>query len=299
MEDLRDVVVAIVHYRSRGMLIDLLDDLHAQVGVRLDVRVVESGDDGTVGRAVARHPGVSVCDPGRNAGYAAGNNLVFAETGGPSPVLIINPDVRIPDSRTVRRMVDALEADASVAAVAPLIRTGDGLIEYVGSEVDLHRAIAIHAPTHVGDWPGSAPALDLIWLDGACLLLRRAALDAIGGFDERFFLIVEEVEWCLRARAQGWRLLLLRDCEVEHARSSSFEGSTKSAYYATRNTYLLFREHSSGWRWRAYWFSRAARTAARRDHLRSGRSREVALGAWHALRGQWGPAPTDRGTGNS
>ena len=287
------VVAALVHYRSGGMLLDVLADLHRQEGIDLEVHVVESGDDGTVARALAAHPGLTVHDRGRNLGYAGGNNVAFAATAD-APVLVVNPDVRLADPATVRRLYDALLADPRAAAAAPVIRLDDGTIEYTGSAVDLDRAVAVHVPTHVRDWPSAAPVLDLPWLDGACLLLRREALDQMGGFDERYFLIVEEVDWCLRARAAGWHLLLVRDAEVGHRRSSSFGGSTKSAYYAARNTYLLFREHAPTTRWRRHWLARAARTAVRRDHLRSGASRQVARGVWHALRGRWGPAPEDR-----
>jgi GT2 family glycosyltransferase len=276
------------------MLLDLLADLHAQEGVELDIHVVESGDDGTVTIAQSRFPALTVHLPGRNAGYAAGNNIAFAKTSGQSPVLVVNPDVRIRDPAMVRQLFCALENEPAAAAAAPIIRNDAGEIEYVGSQVDFRRARVVHSPTHVSEWPSDAPSLDLEWLDGACLLLRRQALEAVGGFDERFFLIVEEVDWCLRARDQGWKLLLVRDCEVAHQRSSSFAGSTKSAYYSARNTYLLFHKHAEGGAWRWQWLARMARLALRRDHLRTGQSWAVVHGAWHALIGRWGPAPADR-----
>jgi N-acetylglucosaminyl-diphospho-decaprenol L-rhamnosyltransferase len=286
-----DVAVAIVHYRSGGMLLDLLDDLHRQHDVHLTIHVVESGDDGTVAEARRRHPDLRIHEPGRNAGYAAGNNVAFAAADG-MPVLVINPDVRVADPGFVRTLVEALRSAPRVAAVAPLIRDDDGRIEYVGSLVDRRRARAVHVDTHVADWPGGHPTRSLTWLDGACLLLDATALREVGGFDERYFLIVEEVDWCLRARDRGWSLLLARDAAVTHRRSSSFGGSTKSAYYAARNEYLLFRTHGQGlWRW--HWARRWARTMIGRRHLRSGQSRSAALGVVHALRGRWGPAPED------
>ncbi len=291
------VHVVAVHYRSDGMLLDLLDDLAAQTGPELTIHVVESGDDGTVARARRRHPGIVVHDPGRNVGYAGGNNLALAAiaadpTAADAPVLVVNPDVRVPDPGFVATLVAALRSAPKVAAVAPLIRDDAGRIEYVGSVVDRRRARAVHVETHVTAWPDPAPTRSLAWLDGACLLLDPAALRDVGGFDERYFLIVEEVDWCLRARDLGWTLLLARDAAVAHQRSSSFGGSTKSAYYAARNEYLLFRTHGEGaWRWP--WVRRWARTMVGRRHLRSGQTRSAALGIAHALRGRWGPAPED------
>lgn len=276
------------------MLLDLLRDLRAQQGVDLAIHVVESGDDGTLALAKREFPAITVHDPGRNAGYAGGNNIVFAATGGLTPVLVVNPDVRIASPTVVEGLRAALLSDDRVAAVAPVIRTKQGRIEYLGSKVDLRRGLAEHTETHVSHWAGDEVWLDLEWLDGACLMFRPQALEQVGGFDERYFLFVEEVDWCLRARARGWRLRLVRECEVTHQRSSSFGASTKGAYYSFRNQYLLCLKHAPSSSWRLYWGLRVGRFILRGAHTRRGQSVAAAQGAWHAMLGRWGPAPVDR-----
>lgn len=300
MSERPSITVAIVHYRSAGMVLDLVRDLQAQEGVDLDIHVVECGDDGSVAELRRAFPRVTLHDPRRNAGYAAGNNVVFAHSSSSTDVLVINPDVRIPSSGMVRRLVATLEAAPEAAAAAPVIRTEAGMIEYLGSRIDFRRAVAEHTDTHVPDWPSDDPTLDLEWLDGACLLFRRQALEEVGGFDERFFLFVEEVDWCLRARARGWRLRLVRDCEVTHQRSSSFGKSTKGTYYSFRNTYLLCLKHAAHFLfWRLHWGLRLARFLRREEHRRSGHAGAAMQGAWHALTGRWGPAPEDRSNRSS
>jgi N-acetylglucosaminyl-diphospho-decaprenol L-rhamnosyltransferase len=287
------VNVVIVHYRSAGMLLDLLADLQLQQGCLLEVHVVESGEDGTVVEATSRYPDLVVHDPGHNVGYAGGNNIGFAALSNDAPVLVVNPDARMDDPRTVATLLEALRSRPRVGAVAPLIVDENGRLEYVSSLVDRKRAIAVHVDTHVPSWPDDSLTRDLEWLDGACLLISREALVAVGGFDERFFLIVEEVDWCLRARDQGWLLVLVSEARIGHQRSSSFAGSTKGAYYSARNEYLLFRRHGHGpWRW--YWGKRWLRAAVGRSGRRAGRSRSSLLGMWHAAIGRWGPAPEDR-----
>lgn len=275
------------------MLVDLLEDLHHQAGCELEIHIVESGDDGTVARAQRLFPGVAVHRPGRNVGYAAGNNIGFeAVASNGAPTLVVNPDVRIPDPRTVARLLRVLTREAGVGAVAPLIVTEEGALEYVSSLVDSMRAIAVHTGTHVPEWPYQADSRSLVWLDGACLLVNQAALDSIGGFDSRYFLIAEEVDWCLRAKARGWRLLLVRDARVHHQRSSSFAGSTKSAYYASRNEYLLFRTHGTG-AWRLHWALRWIRRTAGPGVVARERV-SMLRGMADALRGRWGAAPEDK-----
>lgn len=289
------VDAVVVHFRSGGMLLDVLADLEAQEGVALAVHVVECGDDGTVERARAAGHSFTLHGTGANLGYAGGNNLAFeALASSGADVLVVNPDARLADGLTVRTLVDALASAPTAAAVAPVVRDPDHGIEYQDSEVDLVRARAVHTETWRPAWSAPGPTRAIDWLDGACLLVRAAALREVGGFDERYFLIAEEVDWCLRARAAGWDLLLVRDAVVTHRRSASFTGSTKSAYYATRNTYRLMLDHSPVRRWRWWWAVATLRTAARRDHLTSRRSRRVLQGARDAVLGRWGPAPEDR-----
>lgn len=288
------VAVSLVHFRSGGMLADVVSDLLAQEGVNLDLHVVESGSDGTVERLEASAPGLlTVHRPGRNVGYAGGNNIAISAIRDVDYVLVINPDVRMLDRHTLRRMIDRLGRDPGAAALAPVI-VEDGVIEYADSMVDTRRAVAIHTRTHVTDWPWPESSVRVSWLDGACLLFRRRALTDVGGFDERYFLIVEEVDWCLRATSAGWSLVLDSDCEIEHQRSSSFGTSVKASYYHARNTYLLFKTHGDGRAWRLHWVRSQVRTAARRSHLRSGQTRAQALGVWHALLNRTGAAPEDR-----
>ncbi len=285
--------VVIVHYSSGGMLVDLLQDLTAQQGVDLDVHIVEAGGDGSVEEAVQRFPLVTVHRPGRNVGYAAGNNIGFRMVEPDDPVLVVNPDVRIESPTAVLALASALHRSPQAAAVAPVIVGEDGRLEYLDSVVDRRRARAVHTHTHVPSRASAESARSISWLDGACLLFRSAALHDVGGFDERYFLIVEEVDWCLRATDRGWTLLLVRDAQISHQRSSSFGGSVKSAYYSARNEYLLFRTHGRGlWRW--HWAMKWLRICLGSDHRRSGKSQAAALGAWHGLTGRWGPGPEDK-----
>lgn len=291
------VVVAIVHYRSEGMLLDLLSDLSRQEGVHLDIHVVESGDDGTMEIAKREFPSITVHEPRRNTGYAGGNNIVFAANTDSLPVLVVNPDVRISAPTVVAGLLTELLCDDGLAAVAPVIRTDSGAIEYLGSVIDLRRGVAVHQETHVSEWVDVLPWRDLEWIDGACLMFRPEALVQVGGFDERYFLFVDEVDWCLRARSHGWRLRLLRDQEVIHHRSSSFGSSTKGAYYSWRNQYLLCLKHSPFVVWRLYWVLRVLRFLLHDLRWRQGQSLAAALGACHALLGRWGPAGVDSAPG--
>jgi hypothetical protein len=271
------------------MLADLVGDLLDQAEVDVALHVVECGDDGSVSNALREHD-FAVARPGENLGYSGGNNLKIREVmNSDAPICLVNPDVRLPDRHTLQALHDALQTHPEMAAVAPSIRTEDGNIEYTGSEVQLTRALVVHTGTHLPNWPPEVPALvRMSWIDGACWMLRADALRDVGVFDEDYFLFSEEVDWCLRARQQGWRVAVLRDVEIGHVRSSSFGTSSKGAYYAWRNTYLLCKKFKGRGIWFFFWANNLLRFVAKRDHLRSGQAAAALRGGLDAIIGRTG-----------
>lgn len=281
----------VVHYRSAGAIHELMEGLSAQTGVKLKVIVVESGDDGSVD-ALPADAELTVIDRGRNLGYCEGNNMGIAAGDAPY-VLIANPDTQLLAPGTLATLRDYLAEHETVAAVAPLVRIADDhRIEYASSVVDLTHASAFLDLTDLLEWPhGATEAVKLPWLAGGFWLLRRRAFEEVGPFDERFFLLCEEVDWCLRARARGWELALIRGAEVFHTRGGSFNRSSKAAYYYGRNMFLLCRRHADGRRWWLPWTALVLRPLIKPGLWRSGVPINALWGAIDALRGRYGSRP--------
>jgi GT2 family glycosyltransferase len=206
----------------------------------------------------------------------------------------VNPDVGVPDVTTVASLAGALAADDTLAAVAPAIEVEPGVVEYLGSELDLDHARAPHTETYAS-LPGVLDPRPISWIDGAAMLVRAEAREEVGLFDDRFFLIWDEVDWCVRATNAGWRLALCPAVLVQHRRSSSFAGSRKGTYYYWRNLYLVCRLHApSWWRWRWHYLLRCMEYVTRRSVLTSGHSWVTLRGAVDGLRGRVGPGPHER-----
>lgn len=286
------VDVVIVHYRSRGQALSLARDALAQVEVDLRLVVVECGSDGTVEQIEAELPveRLLVLRPNQNLGYCAGNNLGFSVVRVGAKVLICNPDVRLAECDVVQRLLVALRGGDRVAAVAPLLRTAEGVIEYRDSVIDLSRAVAAHLPGQSADQTCLATALP--WVNGAVLLVEPDAWRAIGGFDERYFLFCEEVDWCLRAGAAGWKTMLDGSVTVDHSRGGTFSGrGTKASYYYHRNLYYLCAKMAGGTAWRRYWAKIVMRVLLSPRAWLTGFAPATLWGAVDALRGRVGPRP--------
>jgi N-acetylglucosaminyl-diphospho-decaprenol L-rhamnosyltransferase len=83
------------------------------------------------------------------------------------------------------------------------------------------------------------------WVSGSSMLLRRSALDAVGIFDERYFMYVEDVDLCTRMRMAGWEVWFSPELEVEHIVGSVTKGSKRMTLEHSRSIYIYYRKHAS------------------------------------------------------
>ena len=87
---------------------------------------------------------------------------------------------------------------------------------------------------------------------GCAILLGRAAVEDVGGLDERFFAYHDEVDWCTRARKKGYKIILVPDARVWHAGQSSTGGekyASAKRYFVGRNSVLFAKKHATARQW--------------------------------------------------
>jgi GT2 family glycosyltransferase len=182
-----------------------------------DVFVVDNASrDGSIS-SISDLP-VSRVELDRNYGFAYACNR-GSEAGASPYVLFVNPDARIePDS--ILRLVSALDRDESAGAVAPRLSDARGRIEHSLRRFPRLRstysqALFLHRLLPRASWVDEVvrepyryqAAGPTEWVSGACLLVRRKALEDIGGWDEAFFLYGEDVDLCRRLATAGHRIL--------------------------------------------------------------------------------------------
>src|ERR1035437_7311653 len=214
------VSVVVVEYRSGPALRRCIESLVNRSDIATRVIIVDNnGSDHIAGDLTREFSSVVVLDPGRNVGFAAGVNLGLADADG-EWLALINPDTIIPPG-ILGALVDVLRAQPSVAAVAPRLDwpIGSPQLYLFGGEPTpaylLRRGVARIFGAQLHDW-GSGKARAVDWVSGACLVLRRSALDQVGALDERFFLYFEDVDWCRRCREVGWQIWFMRGLAVLH-----------------------------------------------------------------------------------
>jgi N-acetylglucosaminyl-diphospho-decaprenol L-rhamnosyltransferase len=204
--------VVVVSYNSRDRLRACVEPLAGLPSVRVIV-ADNASPDGSLA-AVADLP-VTRLELGRNGGFSFGCNAGW-RTGDAPHVLFLNPDASI-DSVSLDLLARKLDEDESVAAAAPKIVDHDGSLHYslrrfpqlrstYARALFLHRAFprAPWTDEVVRDAEAYERSGSPDWVSGACVLVRRSALELLGGFDEGFFLYCEDTDLCQRLRDAGY-----------------------------------------------------------------------------------------------
>lgn len=231
--------VVLVAYRSDHVIGAAVDRAQALGGT---VVVVDNGDGGSACRAAARGA-LAVCDPS-NPGFGTGQNRGLAFTDSEF-VLLCNPDAEI-DPAAVLAGAELLRSRPDVAAVqGVIVNRGTGQPERsAGVEVGpvhlLGRAVGAKVllglpvvgalarrSSVLRDHADRVPSqpVDVESLAAATILVRRRAMDDVGGFDESYFLYGEDIDLCHRLRAAGWALVTVPQVWATHVSGGSATSS--------------------------------------------------------------------------
>ena len=232
MSDLPRISVIIVTYRSRS----LIDRCLAPFINRPDLEIIvwdNASGDGIGDHVRATYPDVRMIESPDNLGFARGNNRAIERCSG-AYVLLLNPDAFIDDAATVDRLADHLDACAEVAACGPQLLNADGSHQVgdAGWRIGL-ASVFVHCfllqrllRSMRGLYLTNAGLLDrdqvdVDWVCGACMMVRRSAIEDVGGMDESVFMYGEDIEWGARMRAAGWLIRYLPRLTVLHLQGAT------------------------------------------------------------------------------
>jgi N-acetylglucosaminyl-diphospho-decaprenol L-rhamnosyltransferase len=216
----------VVNYNAGSALTGCVGSVLAQ-DPRPELVVVDNAStDGSLSELRHIHPEVRVVQAGANLGYARAANLGIAATGS-AVVAVLNPDTVLAPG-VGKAVLERFAAEPDLGAVGPQLHNSDGSVYPSARRVPSVTDAVGHGLlffvwrnnpfTRRYREIGADPARprDVDWVSGAAIWLRRAALDGIGGWDERYFMYVEDVDLCWRLRRAGWRVAYEPAGTVEH-----------------------------------------------------------------------------------
>ncbi|HZU06760.1 MAG TPA: glycosyltransferase family 2 protein [Chloroflexota bacterium] len=219
------LTIILVNYHARDYLLACLAALEA-APPRMAYRVIlvdNSPGDGAAEAVRARFPAVEVIRNATNVGFARACNQGLRATDSPY-VLLLNPDTEVRPG-ALDTLLDTLAAHPHVAAVGPRLLYPDGRYQHsvfrlpglAQAFFGFFTIVPLDSPWNGRYPPPASPAPRPVeHILGACLLLRRTALEQVGLLDERFFMYFEETDWCARARRAGWELWQVPAATVVH-----------------------------------------------------------------------------------
>jgi len=230
-----DVSVVVVTWNALPWIEQCLESVRGR-----DVIVVDNGSsDGTVGLVRERFPDVRLIEQ-ENKGMGGGNNAGMRAADG-RYFFLLNSDAWVVNDPLVGDTLEGLVAFADehpeAAVVGPKLLNTDGTLQRsargeptlwrLATEYLAIRKLAPHSgrlnPLYRGDFEHDRVE-EVDWLSGSALLVRRQAADAVGLFDEDFFMFSEEVDWMTRFRRAGWKVLFFPGAEVVHVGGASHGG---------------------------------------------------------------------------
>jgi GT2 family glycosyltransferase len=206
----------------------------ANKGTDLEIIVVDNAStDGSVEMLRAEFPQVTLIANSANRGFTGGNNQGLEAAQG-RYVLLLNPDTQVLGD-AFATLIGYLEAQPDVGLVGPQLLYPDGSVQssrrrfptlatlfFESTWLESLAPPSLLEHYHVRDQPDNA-VLDVDWVVGAAMLARREAIQQVGGLDERFFMYSEELDWCRRIKAAGWRVVYHPRAQITHYEGKSSE----------------------------------------------------------------------------
>ena len=251
------VTALIVSHNAKDNLLQCLQAFFASADMPVEVVVVDNdSSDGSAAAVTDEFPQATVLVQPKNIGYGRAANVGLERCQGRF-VLLLNTDV-IVDPQCVGRLADFLLTRPDAGAVGPRVLLPDGRLDpdarrsFPIPSTMLYRTVGLSklfpkSPRFGRYNMGHIPESDVHEMDagsGACLMLRRAALDRVGFFDPRYFMYGEDVDLCYRLKLGGWKIFYLPAASaVHHVQDAPPAVRRKMAYERHRSMWSYHFKH--------------------------------------------------------
>jgi GT2 family glycosyltransferase len=249
--------IVVICWNDAKVIRDCLKSIYAEAApFDLEVIVSDNGStDPSIPFIKEHFPQARIVENGANLGFAKGNNAGIRAANG-EYVLILNPDTII-HGKSLEKLVAYAEHHAEAGAFGCRVLNRDGsdqgparplptvrayLISALGLRL-LGRFSAFFSSDIYLDWDGQSER-EIGFQSGCCVMFRRALLNQLNGFDERFFYHFEEADLCCRVWKAGWRILFCPDAEITHLGGQSVgRFPIRFALETYRSRYRYFYKH--------------------------------------------------------
>ena len=256
--------IIIVNYNSTDYLIKCLKSIYYSLGdISVNIFVQDNDSDDDVNRISEFFPEVMVTNNTYNMGFAAAVNQALKISFSPY-VVLLNPDTYIEKGFFISAL-RYLEDNPDVGVIGPTIYDHDGSVQ--GSARSFPTALTglfgrksllsklfpgnkITSQNVLTNRCDGITPIEADWVSGACMVVRRKAINDVGLLDERFFMYWEDADWCRRMWKNGWRVVYFpRSAVVHFVGVSSDQLLIRSIFEFHKSVYILFNKYNKPFLW--------------------------------------------------
>lgn len=246
------VLILILNYNGKEDTLDCLRSLAKIAYPNYRIVVVDNASvDGSVEAICREFPDVYLIRNQDNLGFAEGNNvgIRYAVERRTDYVFLLNNDTVV-DPWVLDQLIKVGEANSRIGILGPVI------YHYHRPEKVWSSGGRIYWPVGTARYILKAPTgrMEVDFMSGCALMIKSAVIEQVGLLDPDFFLYYEDVDWSVRVRKAGYKLVLVPTSVVRHRAMKAVGGrSPTHEYYVSRNNLLFMRKHSSSFLWTVFW----------------------------------------------
>lgn len=258
---MKDLSIIIVSYNTKKLLLECIDSIKKHTkSIDFEIIVVDNASSDGSPEAVGKIKGVTLYKNSKNLGFAKANNQGIKKAQG-KYVLLLNSDTLLSDN-SLKEIVLFLEDNRKAGIATCALKNKDGSLQGTGGYFPT--LLGVFSWMTIQDIPGVDNFIkpfhpmraksfakgasfyqkvrQLDWVTGAFFLVRKEVFDQVGLFDENYFMYVEEVDFCFRAKAKGWQVWYLPRCNILHygGASGTQELSVIAEYEGIKRFYKKF-----------------------------------------------------------
>jgi hypothetical protein len=244
----------IVNWNTRELLAECLTSLYDTItDPTFDVWVVDNAStDGSVEMVRNDFPGVHLIVNAHNEGFARANNLAMARSRGRYLLLFNSDALALPGA--VQALVRLADAEPRAGIIGARLLNPDGSFQasytpFPSLRQEFLILTGLGRLLHGRQYPSRGPEEHkgpqvVDYVEGACLLVRRQAMEEVGGLDEGYFMYAEEVDWCYTMKRAGWQVWYQPAARIIHlGGGSSRQRRTQREADLYRSRVRFFRKH--------------------------------------------------------
>ena len=249
-----DISFIIVNWNTKDLLIECLASIYQTVNeIAFEIWVVDNGSsDGSVGAVKEKYPRIKIIENRTNLGFAAANNLALERMGG-HYALLLNTDTVLTEG-AVSELHNFMQGNPEAAIACGQLLNPDGskqnsianfpsLLSLISNETFLRLLLPRRFASKRREYRTPIEVDSCI---GACMLIRKKAIDKAGFLDDRYFFFLEETDWAYRMKKAGWKIYFVPAARIFHAQGKSVGIRADARIMFYRSRYAFFKKWHPG-----------------------------------------------------